>query len=760
MDETLDTSKFSDKDIIEGKGFKKPKSKSGKIKTGWKNQPTLQNLKDDFNEAKGSRSTLDAQWDRWDRLYEAPKHEGKPGSSKVAPKLIRKQVEWRCPALSEPFLSTNNLYDIKPLTHEDAARAKQNSLVLNRQFNTQLDKVLLVDKIIRKVAKEGTAIVRTGWAFKEEEYTELVPEFEYEEVPEEMMQQVQEQYEQYAAMRDSAPDSYEQLPEELKASIEMSLEQQMLLQARQVGEVEQTATRTIYNKPTTEVCNIRNVYIDPTCKGDMDKAQFVIHSYESSLSDLKKDGNFKNLDQLENYDESGSLDHDGDSESSNFKFKDEARKKIIVYEYWGEWDIDGNGETKPIVASWIGDTLVRLDENPFPDGKPPFVVFNYIPEDDSVYGIPDAELLGDNQEILGAVTRGVIDIMGKSANAQTGYSKQFLDATNEIRFRNGEDYKFNQGFDPRAHMHVHTFPEIPNSALQVIQMMNNDAEATSGVKAFGQDGLSAVNFGNTATGVRGVLDAVSKREMSVLRRISDGFIKLGRKIIAMNSEFLSEEEIIRVTNDEFVRVRRDDLAGEFDVTLTISTAEADDAKAQELAFMLQTMGDSMGQEVMKMILVEIARLRKMPDLAEAIANYSPEPDPLQQKAQELELAKMEAEIALVNAEAAETQAKAQVYSAKIAVENARAKDLEGSASNKALDFVNKDTGTAHQQELEKQEIINQGNIAKQQAKDEGQAAQMREQHNLSLLQKAADAGLPELATGDENVENDMAMPTI
>src|SRR5699024_4866830 len=241
---------------------------------------------------------------------------------------------------------------------------------------------------------------------------------------------------------------------------------------------------------------------------------------------------------------------------------------------------------------------------------------------DSIYGIPDAELLGDNQEIVGAVTRGIIDIIGKSANAQTGYSKQFLDATNEIRFRKGQDYKFNPGFDPRMHMHTHTFNEIPNSALQVIQMMHNDAEATSGVKAFGQDGLSAVNFGNTATGVRGVLDAVSKREMSALRRISEGFIKMGRKIISMNSEFLSEEEVVRVTNGEFVTVRRDDLAGEYDVTLTISTAEADDAKAQELAFMLQTMGDSMGQEVMKMILVEIARLRKMPDLAEAIESYS------------------------------------------------------------------------------------------------------------------------------------------
>src|SRR5699024_6083845 len=122
-------------------------------------------------------------------------------------------------------------------------------------------------------------------------------------------------------------------------------------------------------------------------------------------------------------------------------------------------------------------------------------------------------------------------------------------------------------------------------------------------------------------------------------------------------------------------------------------------------------GDSMGQEVMKMILVEIARLRKMPDLAEAIESYSPEPDPMAQKAQELELAKLEAEIAVMQAEAAEIQAKAQVYQAKVAVEQARAKDLEGSASNKALDFVNKDTGAAHQQELEKQAAIKDTEIS-------------------------------------------------
>ena len=89
--------------------------------------------------------------------------------------------------------------------------------------------------------------------------------------------------------------------------------------------------------------------------------------------------------------------------------------------------------------------------------------------------------------------------------------------------------------------------------------------------------------------------------MSILRRISEGFIVLGKKIISMNSEFLSEEEVVRVTNSQFVKVRREDLSGNFDLILTISTAEADDAKAKELAFMLQTMGNTMGQEVSQMI---------------------------------------------------------------------------------------------------------------------------------------------------------------
>jgi len=737
-----DLSKYSDEEIVSG-DIKINKSTTKKKKqTSWKNEPTLEDLKEDLEGAKNDRSAFISKLDKWNNLYEAPKFGSDDSkTSRVNVKLIRKQVEWRCPALSEPFLSTNNLFEVKALTHEDVPRALQNSLVINRQFNTQLDKVNLVDKVVRKVVKDGSVVARLGWKFKEVKIKEMVMQYEYMPATEQEAEQLGQKYEELSQMQVNEPDSYEQLPEELKAGMEMSMEQQQLLIAMPSEEVEVESMKTIVNKPTVEVCNTKNIYIDPTCNGEIDNAQFIIYSYESSLSDLKKDGNFKNLDSLENYDESGSLDHDNASQNKNFKFKDEARKKLVVYEYWGYRDIDGSGETTSFTTSWVGSTVIRMEENPFPDAKPPFVMFNYIPEEDSVYGIPDAELLGDNQEILSAITRGMIDIMGKNANGQTGVSKQFLDVSNQLKYRKGEDYQFNMGFDPRAHIHTHAFPEIPQSAMQMTQLLQNDSESMSGIKAFGQDGLSAVNFGSTATGVRGVLDAVSKRELSILRRISEGFKEIGRKIISMNAEFLAEEEVIRVTNSEFVTVRRDDLAGDFDLTLTISTAEADNAKAEELAFMLQTMGETMGQEVMKTILVEIATLRKMPDLAKKIEEYEPSPDPFQEQMQELELAYKQAEIEKIQAESAELQAKAMVYQTKVSVEEARAKSLEGDASNKALNFAEKDSGMKQANDMEKQNAINEGNLMNQEAKNQGQAQAQKDKHNMDILKGAADSEL-------------------
>jgi hypothetical protein len=446
--------------------------------------------------------------------------------------------------------------------------------------------------------------------------------------------------------------------------------------------------------------------------GDISKASFAIYSFESSLSQLKKDGKYKNLDQIRIDTNSilGTPDHAATGENQTFNFSDQPRKKFVVYEYWGYWDIDGSGIVKPVVIAWVGDTIIRMEENPFPDKALPFVVASYLPVRKQLYGEPDGALLEDNQKVAGAVTRGMIDIMGKSANGQTGIRKDALDATNRRKFDKGLDYEFNANVDPRQGIYMHTYPEIPQSAQFMLQLQNMEAESLTGVKSFSQ-GVSGQSLGNVAAGVRGALDAASKRELGILRRLSDGVIKIGRKFISMNAEFLSEEEVVRITNDEFVKIRRDDLAGEFDLKLSISTAEEDNNKAEELAFMLQTTGNGMDPGMQKMILSDIARLRKMPDLAKKIESYEPQPDPLAQRKAELEIALLEAQINAENAKTQERLATAQLNGAKVGTEGAKAGNISSDTDLKNLDFVEQESGVKQERDLQRV-----GEQAKSQAK--------------------------------------------
>jgi hypothetical protein len=669
--------------------------------TNWKNAPTLQNLKQDLLDAQVVHDAQETKISDWlDNLNVTGKAkiQTAKGNSAIVPKLIRKQAEWRYASLSEPFLSTDDIFNVKPVTWEDRNAAVQNQMVLNHQFNTAIDKVRFVDEYVRAAVDEGTVIVRVGWEFIEEEYVGTFPKVEYRVNPE-----LGPLHEHLHQMMEESPSEYEtDVPEELKQAHELTMEQGQPIEPVIVGEVEETRTRTVANRPTLEVCDYRNVIIDPTCMGDIDKAGFVIYSFESSLSQLEKEGKkYKNLDNinLSNNSILGVPDHASSDGSKTFNFRDEPRKKFVVYEYWGYWDIDGSGVVKPFVAAWVGNTMIRLEENPFPDKKIPFVVEQYLPVRKSSYGEPDGALLEDNQKVIGAVTRGMIDIMGKSANGQTGIRKDMLDTTNRRKFDKGQDYEFNVNVDPRQGVFMHTYPEIPASAQFMLGLQNQEAESLTGVKSY-SSGVSGQSLGDVAAGVRGALDAASKRELGILRRLSNGIIKIGRKVISMNAEFLSDTEVVRITNDEFAVVKKDDLAGNFDLRLSISTAEEDNNKAEQLAFLLQTVGPNSDPEMMKMILSDIAKLRKMPDLAKRIESYQPQPDPLAQEEAMLRIELLKAQIAKEQAQAMSYQSGAQLDLAKAGTEQVKQGNIQSDTDIKNLDFVEQESGVKQERAKE------------------------------------------------------------
>lgn len=674
--------------------------------TEWKNEPTLSQLKENLSDSGGAYRENIENIEKWlDHLNIEGKAKRKPikNRSNVQPKLIRKQAEWRYAALSEPFLSTPNLFEISPVSWEDRKAAYQNSLVLNNQFNNRINKVKFIDELVRAVVNEGTAILRTGWLFEEEERIIEKPTFIFRPINPNDQESIQ-MLQQAMDMLNTAPDSFSIAPENIKASINHYMETGEMVLAEQTGIEEVTEMVTTVNKPTIEVCDYKDIYVDPTCRGDIDKAQFVIHAIPTDMNTLKKDGRYTNLDRIDLDKLSTAYFEDTEREVDNFSFKDKPRKKFFMYEYWGFWDIDGNGITKPILASWVGDTLIRLEENPFPDKKLPFIFIPYLPKRNNLYGESDGSLLIDNQEIIGAISRGVIDLLGKSANAQRGVRRQYLDITNKNKFEQGLDYEFNADASPRESIIEHKFPEVPNSALNMIQFFNMDAEALTGVKSFSTGGgITGANLGDTAAGVRGALDAASKRELGILRRLSQGIIDVGRKVLSMNSEFLEEEEVVRISNEQFVKVRKDDLAGYFDLNLTISTAEADKAKSDQLSFMLQTLGSTLNTEMVNLILSEIARLNRMPELKHAIENFKPEPDPIQEKLRELEVAKLEAEVEFLRAQAMDKVSRGELNKAKIPSEIAKAENVQAKTDKEALDFAEQEAGIKHNREMDKAE---------------------------------------------------------
>ena len=663
--------------------------------TKWKNEPSISDLQSDLESAESIHKDHVSKTEKWLNKL-AGKLEIKPikGRSKVQPKLIRKQAEWRYASLEEPFLSTDDLFDIDPRTGEDYEAAEDNQILLNYQFNTKIDKVAFINEYVRTCTDEGTVIVQVGWKYEKGEREvyediEMTPEqasmYLYNEVAKGNMTQE----EAIATMQSGEPIT---------------------------KTVKRYKVVTIANHPTLRVCEYDRLIIDPTCEGDLDKAQFIIVPFETNYSELKKDSTYSNLDQIFEEDGTvvkGTLDDESFyktlTNQTGFEFKDKARKKLTAYEYYGYWDIDGKGITKPIRATWVGNTMIKLEELPYPDKKLPFVAVQFMPVRKSIYGEPDGKLIEDNQDILGAVTRGMIDIMGRSANGQTLMTKGMLDASNLKKYENGEHAYINPGFDPRVNIHMQTYPEIPNSAMQMINMQNQEAESLTGVIAF-SNGISGQALGNTATGVRSALDSASKRELGILRRLSAGLEKIGRKIIAMNAEFLDDEEVIRVTNKKFRTIRRDDLTGDFDLRVKISTAESDNQKIEKLAFMMQTGQQSMDPEEAKLVRAEIYKLQKMPDLAAKVLNYQPQPDPVQQEMQQLQLERMrleniklQSEIEERNSRAIENQVDVELKQAKTQNELAKAGKLTSEKDLADQEFIRRDFGVDHQQKMQEKE---------------------------------------------------------
>ncbi|WAK44643.1 portal protein [Alteromonas phage vB_AmeP_PT11-V19] len=603
----------------------------------------LSAFKADMKAADTLRQEIETKVEAWKKEYDGEAYGNEEeGKSSLVSRDIKRQDEWQHASIKDSFVSDTDIIKCSPITAEDRPASEQNEILLNYQFTRKFNRYKFITDLIKVYYREGTVVAKTSWVYEDKKEKVMMP---------------------------------------IHALDPMT--QQPII----VDEVEVEQTIVVENRPHVELCRIQDIFIDPTCMGDLDNAQFVIHRYESDLSTLRKAGKYKNLKQVAKSMGSSNDPEFDDQDETEFKFQDVARKKVLVYEYWGNYDVNNDGIAEPVVCTWVDNTIIQLQDNPFPDKKIPFVLAANNSSPFVIHGEAAAELTGDNQKLATAIKRGIMDNMANSNNGQKGIPNGMLDSLNQKRFLNGDNFVFNGA---QNNIFEGSYNAIPQSVFQVLDMIRSESESMLGVKDFGMNGG---NLGSTARAAGGVLDAVAVRKLDIVRNIAENLIKpIMRKWMAYNSEFLEEEEVVAVTADQYVPIKREDLSGYVDVNIEVSTAEDNSAKAEKLSFLLQTLGQNLPAPMTMLLMAQIAKLNKMPDLAKQIEEYKPQPDPYAERMKELELEKLVSEIMERNSRTSENGVDVAAKQAKARLDNAKADEIGSSKDLKDLEFTRKAQG--------------------------------------------------------------------
>ena len=224
----------------------------------------LGNLKKDYSSAQASKSRVNNAIVNWLKIFNGDKYGNEvKGRSSIVIKDVKKAIKKMSPSLIQPFIASDVMIKTKPTTMESVATASRAADVLNYQYNNGFDKLHFIRTIANVFPREGTIWIRTGWDFKEEEITKELRGLTGQDL---------------LALEQSGVDGIDSAYENEDGTYDVKF----------------IKKQTVVNRPTAIVCKNESIHADPTAEHP-DDCKFVIHEYEKTLSDIKKEKNIFNL---------------------------------------------------------------------------------------------------------------------------------------------------------------------------------------------------------------------------------------------------------------------------------------------------------------------------------------------------------------------------------------------------------------------------------------------------------------------------------
>ncbi len=480
-------------------------------------------IEHDLQESRSYHDDVMASISTWmDEYSGEPYGNEQDGRSAIVWKLIKKQGEALISNIVKPFLGNYDIVQIDPVTEADVYKSKIDEKLINHYWNKEFKATRFLKSLGKVLVPEGTVFIRVGWEREIREKEQTIP---LEALTEQMRRKFGERGAELIENKD--------------------------------GTVTIKVINILSNKPTAKIVRNEDVYIDPTADS-FDEIKFLIYEMRTSLSDIMDDPIYdeKAVKRLKKIvDENDDIRRDGfdlhNYNLSDFEFKDQARKKITLYEYWGEYDLDGDGNTEPVVATMAKygeDTLIlRMERNPFPFKKIPFICIPLYEDPFKVYGRSLSDMISDEQKLSTSIVRGIIDNMANSNNGTKFFKKGALDAVNFNRLKRGDKY-----IEINTHDSINTaimdgnFNQLPQHIYNMLAMLDSQAESLTGITKAMQ-GLPGSEMKSSTSNFAAMMTQSQIRLLDVTNNITNGLKEMLRMWMSMTIAYVDEKEIKRIT---------------------------------------------------------------------------------------------------------------------------------------------------------------------------------------------------------------------
>ena len=348
----------------------------------------------------------------------------------------------------------------------------------------------------------------------------------------------------------------------------------------EVYKIKYTLKTVKKNQPVFEVLPYTEFLYDPDAKSQ-DTMSFAIHRKNVTADYLRKkadEGIYKNVEEAI---ESASLDEDIDDiikrdTDVDYESTDKAKKKITIYEYYGQVDINGDGRLEDIICTIAGDTILLLQENTFE--MIPFAVISPFLENNSVVGKGFASVLGQLQNMKTMLVKELVYNIAQSNDTRMFVNTDFVNIQDLLA---NKKYVRTTGQAPLSQITAPLpFENIHPATMSMLEYVDTIKENRSGVTRYNQ-GLDARSLNKTASGINMIMNAANQRIELIARIFAEtGFKRFLRLLVEMNLKFIDRQQVVRLLNKD-LNINPDDLQGKFD--LIVNTGTSGSNKQEQLA---------------------------------------------------------------------------------------------------------------------------------------------------------------------------------